>query len=66
MIGQKSKHLPLVVHLVFKNLYLTPGVYVSTNRGIIVCKIDKQTFTSEFEPHWVPHSHGLFDRTLAE
>ena len=26
--------------------------------GLIVCKLDQQTFTSEFESHWVPHSYG--------
>ena len=25
----------------------------------MVSKLDKQTFKSEFESHWVPHSFGL-------
>ena len=25
----------------------------------MVSKLDKQTFTGEFESHWVPHSYGL-------
>ena len=27
--------------------------------GIMVSKLDKQTFKSEFESHWVPYSYGL-------
>ena len=27
--------------------------------GVMVSKLDKQTFTSEFESHWVPLSYGL-------
>ena len=27
--------------------------------GVMVSKLDKQTYTSEFESHWVPHSFGL-------
>ena len=26
---------------------------------VVFSKQDKQTFTNEFESHWVPHSHGL-------
>ena len=26
---------------------------------IMISKLHKQTFTSEFDSHWVPHSHGL-------
>ena len=25
----------------------------------MVSKLDEQNFTSEFEPHWMPHSYGL-------
>ena len=27
--------------------------------GVMVSKLDKQTYTSEFESHWVPLSYGL-------
>ena len=27
--------------------------------GLMVGKLNKQTYTSEFESHWVPHSYGL-------
>ena len=27
--------------------------------GVIVSKIDDQTYTTEFEFHWVLHSYGL-------
>ena len=27
--------------------------------GVMVSKLDQQTYTSEFESHWVPLSHGL-------
>ena len=27
--------------------------------GVIVSKLHKKTYTSEFESHWVPDSHGL-------
>ena len=30
-----------------------------TSGGVMVSKQDKQTFTSEFDSHWAPHSHGL-------
>ena len=30
-----------------------------TSGGIMVSKLDQQTFTSEFEFHWVPYSFGL-------
>ena len=26
---------------------------------VMFCNVDKQTYTSEFESHWVPHSYGL-------
>ena len=26
--------------------------------GVIIRKLDYQTFTSEFESHWVPHPYG--------
>ena len=31
----------------------------STSGGVMVSKLDKQTYTSEFESHWVPLSYGL-------
>ena len=30
-----------------------------TSGGVMVSKLDSQTYTSEFESHWVPHSFGL-------
>ena len=30
-----------------------------TSGGVTVSKLDSQTYTSEFESHWVPHSFGL-------
>ena len=30
-----------------------------TSGGVMVSKLDLQTYTSEFESHWVPHSFGL-------
>ena len=27
--------------------------------GVMVSKLDERTYISEFECHWVPHSHGL-------
>ena len=39
-------------NLVYSSL---PGALV----GIMVSKLDKQTFTSEFESQWVPYSYGL-------
>ena len=27
--------------------------------GVMVSKLDEQTYTSEFESHWVPLSYGL-------
>ena len=30
-----------------------------TSGGVTVSKLEKQTYTSEFESHWVPHSFGL-------
>ena len=30
-----------------------------TSDVVMVCNLDKQTYTSEFESHWVSHSYGL-------
>ena len=27
--------------------------------SVMVSKLDLQTYTSEFDSHWVPHSYGL-------
>ena len=32
---------------------------VGTSGGVMICKLDKQTFTSEFESHWVLYSYRL-------
>ena len=32
---------------------------VGASGSVIVSKLDLQTYTSEFESHWVPHSYGL-------
>ena len=34
-------------------------VQQGTSGGVMVSKLDQQTYTSEFESHWVPHSFGL-------
>ena len=33
--------------------------YLGASGSVMVCKLDLQTYTSEFESHWVPHSYGL-------
>ena len=45
---------------------LPPKIVISNCRyiadvssGVMVNKLDEQTFKSEFEFHWVPHSYGL-------
>ena len=30
-----------------------------TSGGVMVNKLDKETFTSEFGSHWVPHLYGF-------
>ena len=30
-----------------------------TSGGVMVSKLDKQIYVSEFESHWVPHTNGL-------
>ena len=35
------------------------GCIKGTSGGVTVSKLDKQTYTSEFETYWVPHSFGL-------
>ena len=32
---------------------------MGTFGGVTVGKLDQQTYTSEFDSHWVPHSFGL-------
>ena len=39
-------------------LLRSPWVW-GTLGGVMVSKLNKQTFTSEFESHWAPHSVGL-------
>ena len=34
-------------------------LYLGTSAGIMVCKLDYQTLTSEFDSQWVPSLHGL-------
>ena len=34
-------------------------VTAGASGGVMVSKLDKQTYTSEFESHWVPLSYGL-------
>ena len=38
---------------------LLPRRFKDTSRGVMVSKVDLQTYTSEFETHWVPHPFGL-------
>ena len=33
--------------------------YIATSSGVTVNKLDLQTYTSEFESHYAPHSFGL-------
>ncbi len=42
----------------YKNVSYAPTV-LGTSSGVMVSKLDWQTYTSEFESHWVPHSYGL-------
>ena len=37
----------------------TARITKGTSGGVMVSKLDSQTYTSEFESHWVPHSFGL-------
>ena len=30
-----------------------------TSGGVMVNKLDKQTFTNEFDSHWMSHSYGF-------
>ena len=39
---------------------------LGTFGGVTVSKLDLQTYTSEFESHWVPHSFGLVPRRTKE
>ena len=32
---------------------------LGTSGGVMVGKLDKKTYTNEFESHWVPHLYGL-------
>ena len=36
-----------------------PQSQQAASDGVIVSKLDEQTYTSEFESYWVPHSYGL-------
>ena len=38
-----------------QDIFSTSG----TSGGVMVSKLDKQTFTSEFESHWVPYPYHL-------
>ena len=35
---------------------------LATSGGVTVSKLDLQTYMSEFESHWAPHSFGLVPR----
>ena len=37
-----------------------------TSGGVTVSKLDYQTYTSEFESHWAPHSFGLVPQRSKE
>ena len=44
----------------FNNLlYLKPFNSMGTSGGVMVSKLGKQTYTSEYESHWVLLSYGL-------
>ena len=43
--------------VVFKESYIEIKLGVSV--GVMVSKLDQQTFTSDFKSHWVSHSNGL-------
>ena len=40
-------------------LTLDTSITIGASGGVMVSKLDKQTYTSEFESHWVPISYGL-------
>ena len=33
--------------------------YLGNSGGVIVSKLDEQTFTNDFDSHWVPNSYDL-------
>ena len=39
--------------------HYTVYAYEGASGSVTVSKLDLQTYTSEFESHWVPHSYGL-------
>ena len=38
--------------------WASPVHYKGIYGGVRLIKLDKQTYTSEFESHWVPHTNG--------
>ena len=45
---------------IYKQIYLSNRLGLQgSSGGVMVSKLDKQTFTSEFKFHWVTHSFGL-------
>ena len=49
-----------------KQIYWTTLCYQGTFGGVMVNKLNYQTYTSEFESHWVPHSFGLVPQRSKE
>ena len=52
MYESRSESFQILFHTYLFELLGTSG-------GVMVSKLDSQTYTSEFESHWVPHSFGL-------
>ena len=65
-LARVHKHMGQHLHRVVSSLYesasslWTPSLLIAKGAfgGIMVSKLDKQTYTSEFECHWVPLSYG--------
>ena len=53
----------LVYWSISSSLHLRFCIYIcldeGTSGGVMVSKLDSQTYTNEFESHWVPHSFDL-------
>ena len=41
------------------NFHIVLTIIKGTSGSVMVSKLDLQTYTSEFESHWVPHSYGF-------
>ena len=48
-----------IVRLESCSIEVSLYMFLGTSGGVMVSKVDKQTYTSEFDSHWVPNSCGL-------